>query len=108
MPLALFSAVFMGATQAAFMTIAHAMVQVLTPDGVRGRVAGVYSVHVGGMMALSNLANGLLADHISVQTLLVVGGVGFIVVMFVSWYWATLRRIYTAGLKVEPHLLAAE
>ncbi|MBM3935359.1 MAG: MFS transporter [SAR202 cluster bacterium] len=103
-PLAVFSAVFMGATQAAFMTIAHAMVQVLTPDGVRGRVAGVYSVHVGGMMALSNLANGLLADHISVQTLLVVGGVGFIVVMFVSWYWATLRQIYTAGLKVEPRL----
>ena len=54
MPMALLAAVGMGATQAGFMTITHTMIQSITPDGVRGRVAGVYSMHIGGMMASVN------------------------------------------------------
>ena len=117
MPTALIAAGIMGATQAGFMTLTHTMIQSVTDDGVRGRVGAVYSVHIGGMMASANLVNGWFADVISAMMasanlfggtafgdmlsssggasfLLIVGGVGFIVVMMASWQGATIRRIY--------------
>ena len=101
MPMALAAAATMGATQAGFMTLTHTMIQTITPDGVRGRVAGVYSVHIGGMMAAANLANGGLADVINAPLLLLVAGVFFIAIMFLSWQRVTLRQIYTRGLSQE-------
>ena len=106
MPMALAGAGAMGASQAAFMTLTHTMIQSITPDGVRGRVAGVYSVHIGGMMAAANLINGGLADTINAPRLMAVGGIAFVVVMFVSWYWVTYRQIYTRGLPVAAHSAA--
>ena len=106
MPIALVGAMAMGATQAGFMTLTHTMIQAITPDGVRGRVAGVYSVHIGGMMASANLANGGLADVIDAPILLMAGGVAFVLVMFVSWQLVTLRGIYTRGLHPEAHAVA--
>ncbi|MCH8207326.1 MAG: MFS transporter, partial [Chloroflexi bacterium] len=107
MPMALLSAVGMGATQAGFMTLTHTMIQSVTPDGVRGRVGGVYSVHIGGMMATANLVNGGLADVVNAPYLLIGGGLVFIVVMFASWQRLTLRRIYTRGLQTEVPSAAA-
>ena len=101
MPMALLSAVGMGAAQAGFMTLTHTMIQSLTPDGVRGRVGGVYSVHIGGMMATANLVNGGLADVFNAPYLLIGGGLVFIVVVALSWQRLTLRRIYTRGLQTE-------
>ena len=100
-PVALAGAAAMGATQAGFMTLTHTMIQTITPDGVRGRVGGVYSVHIGGMMATANLVNGGLADVIDAPMLLIAGGASFILVMFLSWGRVSLRRIYTVGLRPE-------
>ena len=33
------------------MTLTHTIIQSVVPDGVRGRVAGIYSMHVGALMA---------------------------------------------------------
>jgi MFS family permease len=101
MPAALLAAAGMGATQAGFMTLTHTMIQSIVPDEVRGRVGGVYSVHIGGMMATANLFNGALSDLVNAQLLLTVGGVAFMVVILLSWRRATLRSIYTTGLRVE-------
>ena len=101
MGMALASAAAMGVTQAGFMTLTHTMIQTITPDGVRGRVGAVYSVHIGGMMASANLINGGLADVINAPLLLLVGGVSFIAIMFISWQGVTLRQIYTRGLQPE-------
>ena len=126
MPTALLAAAFMGATQSGFMTLTHTMIQSVTDDSVRGRVGAVYSIHIGGMMASVNLINGWMADiHISdillssgtplsdlindmlsflpspigPSPLLLIGGVGFIVVMFVSWQATTIRQIYRGELR---------
>ena len=98
MTMALIGAAAMGATQAGFMTITHTMIQSITPDGIRGRVGAVYSVHIGGMMASANLVYGGMADFIDPPKLLFVGGIAFIVVMFLSWQQVTCRQIYTKGL----------
>ena len=126
MPTALIAAAFMGATQSGFMTLTHTMMQSVTDDSVRGRVGAVYSIHIGGMMASANLINGWMADiHISdilltsgtplsdlindvlsvlptpigPSPLLLVGGVGFVLVMFVSWQATTIRQIYRGELR---------
>ena len=101
MPMALVSAAAMGATQAGFMTLTHTMIQAVTPDGIRGRVGGVYSIHIGGTMAVANLVNGGLADTVNAPLLLLVGGVAFVFIMFFSWQRYTLRQIYTRGLQPE-------
>ena len=106
MPLALAAAAGMGASQAGFMTITHTMIQTIVPDGIRGRVAGIYSMHVGGMMASVNLINGGLADYINAPVLLAVGGVMFIVVMFLSLQRVTIRNIYTQGLGQDAYAVA--
>ena len=96
----------MGAAQAGFMTLTHTMIQAVTPDGVRGRVGGVYSVHIGGMMATANLVNGGMADVVSAPLLLLAGGAAFVVIMFVSWQRVTLRNVYTGGLRLSPETAA--
>ena len=86
--------VIMGANQAGFMTISHTIIQSLTEDHVRGRVTGVYSVHVGGSMAVTNMANAAFADVFSASAVLVVGGLIFVAAVFVSLGVNPLRRLY--------------
>ena len=100
---ALVGAAAMGGTQAGFMTLTHMMIQAITPDGIRGRVSGVYSVHIGGVMALTNFGNGALADVMDAGLLLLASGILFAVIIIVSWRSVALRQIYTNGLQVEAH-----
>lgn len=86
--------VIMGANQAGFMTISHTIIQSLTDDEVRGRVAGVYSVHVGGSMAVTNMINAAMADVFNASAVMVVGGLAFVVVIAMSFGSGALRRIY--------------
>ena len=112
LPMAIFAAMLMGAAQAGYMTLTHTMIQTITEDSVRGRVGAVYSVHIGGIMASMNLANGALADlnflnfeifnglltMIPADTMLTVGGILFIFAVFLSWFTSTLRNIYETVL----------
>ena len=95
--LSIFATAVMGANQAGFMTISHTIIQSLTEDHVRGRVAGVYSVHVGGSMAVTNMANAAFADIFSASAVLVFGGLIFVVVVFVSLGSGSLRKLYFPG-----------
>ena len=104
----------MGASQAGFMTLTHTMIQMITEDGVRGRVGAVYTVHIGAIMASMNLANGAMSDLNFLQvgligglrtllpsdTMLLAGGLIFIAAMFASWFISTLRLIYTTGIPI--------
>ena len=92
--LSILATVLIGATQAGFMTISHTIIQSLTEDSVRGRVAGVYSVHVGGSMAITNMIGAALSDVFTASSVMVVGGVLFLGAMFVSFGSGTLRRVY--------------
>ena len=77
--------VLIGATQAGFMTISHTIIQMLTDDSVRGRVAGVYSVHVGGSMAITNMVGAAISDIYSAPAVMLVGGVLFLGAMVLSF-----------------------
>ena len=92
----------MGANQAGFMTISHAIIQSLTDDNARGRVTGVYSVHVGGSMAVTNLINAYLADMFNASAVMAVGGILFLIVITLSLGSLVLRRIYFPKLATTP------
>jgi len=86
--------VLIGATQAGFMTISHTVIQSLTDDSVRGRVAGVYSVHVGGSMAITNAIFAAVADVYTASTVMIAGGALFLAAVVLSLGSSSLRRIY--------------
>ena len=86
--------VLIGATQAGFMTISHTIIQSLTDDSVRGRVAGVYSVHVGGSMAITNMIGATIADVFTAEAVMVVGGLVFFGAVVLSFGSSSLRRVY--------------
>ena len=86
--------VYMGINQAGFMTISHTLIQSLTEDHVRGRVAGVYSVHIGGSMAVTNWINGAIADVFSASAVLVVGGILFFGIVVISSGNTSIRGLY--------------
>jgi MFS family permease len=92
--LSILAAAAMGANQAGFMTISHATIQSLTDDSVRGRVSGVYAVHVGGSMAVTNLINATIADVFNATAVMAVGGAIFVIVIAFSVGSGALRRIY--------------
>jgi len=105
--LSILAAAAMGANQAGFMTISHAIIQSLVDDKVRGRVSGVYSVHVGGSMAVTNFINAAIADVFSASAVMAVGGALFVIVITLSVGSGALRRIYFPKLAGAPVPTAA-
>ena len=92
--LSIAATVAMGVNQAGFMTISHTIVQSIVPDWVRGRVTGVYSMHVGGSMAVANLAYGGLSDAFNASNVMAVGGLLFLAAITLSVTSGALRGIY--------------
>ncbi len=95
---AIIGAAAMGASQAAFMAIAIAMIQSIAPDGMRGRITGLEQINIGGNMAILNLVNGFAVDAVGAPAVLSVLGVGFVIVVAVSLGIATLRAIYSGAV----------
>ena len=96
--LSMVAAVLMGLGTSGFMTITHTVIQSVVPDEIRGRVASVYSMHVGGSMAFANLLYGSLADFWQAGLIMTVSGAAFTLVvlgtLIGSGFW---RGIYFRG-----------
>ncbi|MCL0031875.1 MFS transporter [Dehalococcoidia bacterium] len=87
----------MGGSQAAYMAISGAVVQMAAPDYMRGRVMSVYLWHIGGMMASFNLINATVADRIGASPVFIVTGLVFILTIFISFLSKPLRDLYIRG-----------
>ena len=98
--LAILAAAGMGISQGGFMTISSAMIQTIAPDGIRGRLMGVYNWHILGFMAGFNLVNGTLADITALTAPVILGGGGlaFVLVIVSSLGRMPLRRLYAQGV----------
>lgn len=79
--ISMIAAVLMGLGTSGFMTITHTVIHSVVPDEIRGRVASVYSMHVGGSMAFANLLYGALADHWQAGMIMAVSGAAFTLVV---------------------------
>jgi MFS family permease len=73
--------------------VRHTLVQVLTPDEMRGRVSAVNNVFIGSSNELGGLESGVTAAIFGTVTSIVGGGIGTIVVVILTaLIWPQVRR----------------
>lgn len=98
--LSLVSLVVLGGLDGISVVIRHVLVQVRTPDSVRGRVAAVNSVFIESSNELGGYESGLVAHLWSPVVSVASGGVGtLVVVLGIAWLFPQLR---TLGALREP------
>jgi MFS family permease len=93
-PATLLAAASVGLTQSMFIALATTLLQIATRDHVRGRVMGLYWGSTGGVMAVSNLATGRLADWAGAAPTLALPGLTFAAATILTLSAPTLREIY--------------
>jgi MFS family permease len=79
------------------MIIRQSLVQIRTPDGMRGRVSAVHSLFTGTSNQLGEFESGLLAALFGAVPAVLIGGIGTLVVVGVWMYrFPELRRFHLA------------
>jgi len=97
-PIALFLAATMGASQATFMALTNTYVQVMAPDRLRARISSLYVLHAGGIMAFANLGYGFMADIFTAQPVLITTGALFVVIVVsLAVGQPIMRNVYRTG-----------
>jgi MFS family permease len=93
-PGTLLAAAAVGLTQSVFIALATTLLQIATPDHVRGRVLGLYWGSTGGVMAIGNLATGRLTDVFGAGPMLALPGLAFGAATVLTLWAPTLRETY--------------
>ena len=75
------------------VVIRGTLVQIATPDGMRGRVNAVDMVFVGASNELGEFESGLTAHWFGAVPAVILGGVGTLIVIGIwAWRFPELRR----------------
>lgn len=83
-----------GALDNISIVVRQTLVQMLTPDEMRGRVSAVNTVFVASSNELGEFESGLAAAAFGTVAAVVGGGVGtLLVVLGVMWVWPSLARL---------------
>jgi len=83
-PLSLIALVVLGASDMVSVVIRQSLVQIRTPDEMRGRVSAVNSMFVGTSNQLGEFESGVTAAWFGVVPAVLIGGIGTIVVVL-AW-----------------------
>lgn len=94
LPLSLTALVVMGAGDMVSVYIRHLLVQLETPDAIRGRVSAVNSVFIGASNELGEFESGVTAAWWGIVPAVIVGG-GATIAVAVAWarLFPVLRRL---------------
>lgn len=83
-----------GAFDSVSVVVRHTVVQLLTPDEMRGRVSALNNIFIGTSNEFGAVESGLTAAVFGPVVSVVGGGIGTIlVVLAVAWKWPQTRRI---------------
>ena len=86
--------VLMGAGDMVSVYIRHMLVQLETPDAIRGRVSAVNSVFIGASNELGEFESGLTAAWFGLIPAVVIGGIATLAVTaFCMWRFPVLRNM---------------
>ncbi len=84
---------FCGVTDYISVVVRHTLVQLRTPDEMRGRVSAINNLFIGTSNEMGEFESGFVAACTGSVFAVVSGGVGTIlVVMAVAWLWPELRK----------------
>ena len=96
LPLSLLALVLMGAADVVSVVIRQTLVQIGTPDAMRGRVAAVNTMFIGTSNQLGEFESGVTAALFGTVPAVVLGGVGTVLVAAAwSGMFPELRRMNT-------------
>jgi MFS family permease len=83
-----------GASDNVSVVIRHSLMQLLTPDEMRGRVAAINQIFIGSSNELGGLRAGVMAAFFGEVISVVAGGIGTILVVFgVASLWPQVARL---------------
>ena len=82
--LSLISLVVLGASDVISVVIRHSLVQIETPDEMRGRVSAVNSMFIGTSNQLGEFESGITASLFGVVPAVLIGGIGTIIIV-IMW-----------------------
>ncbi|GAK51252.1 major facilitator superfamily MFS_1 [Candidatus Moduliflexus flocculans] len=77
---------FVGVAFVLMMNLGNALVQVNSPDHLRGRVMGMYSFLLFGLMPIGGLISGFLAEHIGAPLTIVLNAGVCLLVALMTWF----------------------
>ena len=98
-PLSVAALVVLGASDMVSVVIRQTLVQLATPDEMRGRVSSVNFIFIGTSNQLGEFESGLSAHWLGVVPAIVLGGVGTLAVVALwAWRFPELRRARTLDL----------
>jgi MFS family permease len=84
---------FTGACDNISVVVRHTLVQLLTPDAMRGRVSAVNQVFIGASNELGGMESGYLGQAVGPVASVVAGGIGAIIVtILVAFKWPEVRQ----------------
>jgi len=89
-----------GAMDNVSVVVRHTLVQLLTPDHMRGRVSAVNSIFIGSSNEIGGLESGLVAQYFTPTISVVGGGIGTLVVV-ILWALAFPRLRRFGALTTE-------
>jgi hypothetical protein len=87
LPLSLACLMTLGACDMLSVFVRQSLIQIYTPDGMRGRVGAVSTLFISGSNELGEMESGFLASLIGPVAAVVAGGVGAILVVALWWRW---------------------
>jgi MFS family permease len=92
--LSLVALILLGAFDMVSVIIRHTVIQLGTPDEMRGRVSSVNMVFIGASNEVGQFESGITAEWFGTVPAVVLGGMGTLLVV-VSWMWLfpALRRV---------------
>jgi MFS family permease len=93
--LSLLAMAILGAADMVSVVIRHTLLQIATPDEMRGRVSAVNAVFTGASNELGEFRAGTMAALIGVVPAVVIGGLGAMAVAAVGW------RLFPELVRVE-------
>jgi MFS family permease len=92
--LSMFALILVGATDMVSVIVRGVLVQIATPDEMRGRVNAVDMIFIGASNQLGEFESGLTAHWLGTVPAVVLGGVGTLVVTALwAWWFPELRRL---------------
>jgi MFS family permease len=92
----------LGASDMVSVIVRHTMIQLATPDEMRGRVSAVNTVFIGASNEVGQFESGITAQWFGTIPAVVLGGIGTILIV-IGWsvLFPALRRVDT----LEPESL---
>jgi MFS family permease len=103
--LSMTSLLFVGACDMVSVVIRGTLVQIATPDAVRGRVNAVEMIFIGASNEFGEFESGITAQWLGTVPAVILGGIGTLLIVGLwAWFFPELRKTekLTPGEPMEP------